>query len=306
MILTLDDLWRLGRLVPALASGLVTASLALLVARKTGVALYRSFGWMIVSFLAYGTADFMTRGFWISQGWSAFETRVWGATDIVAAAWMIRTLSVFTSGLLERPVRPSVRWAITLPLATALVTGGTLFLPWVGWTESTFGATGLAFLAASLVTTVVCGTRLLLGYRSLHDRPFRLWALATGGLMGAFVPLWVLEVLRVVQWGGFAWFFLLCNLTSLATIASVHFRPESPRDGKALFEARDLVRCATRFGWTERETEVANLHARGLSSTEISQKLFIAPKTVRNHVANLYQKTGVHQRMALVELLAKG
>lgn len=292
--------------MPALASGLVAAVLALLLARKTGVALYRSFGWMMVSFLAYGTADFLTRESWVNHGWSAFETRAWGAADVAAAAWMIRTLVLFTWALLEQTLGRGVRWGINLPLVAALITGGTLFLPWVGWTEPAFGAVGLVFLGASLVTTVVCGTRLLMGYRSLTDRPNRLWALGMGALICAFVPLWVLEVLRVVQWGGFAWFFLLCNLASLATIVGVHFQPELLRNKSALFEATDLARCATRFGWTEREAEVANLHARGLSSTEISQKLFIAPKTVRNHVANLYQKTGIHQRMALLELLARG
>jgi putative nucleotidyltransferase with HDIG domain len=51
-------------------------------------------------------------------------------------------------------------------------------------------------------------------------------------------------------------------------------------------------------GLTEREVEVLRLVARGLSNKEIGRALHISPVTVKNHVAHLYDKTGVATRSA--------
>ncbi len=47
---------------------------------------------------------------------------------------------------------------------------------------------------------------------------------------------------------------------------------------------------------TVREHEVLALIAQGLSNTEISQRLVLSPKTVRNHISNIYLKLGVPDR----------
>lgn len=47
---------------------------------------------------------------------------------------------------------------------------------------------------------------------------------------------------------------------------------------------------------TPREGEVLNLIARGLSNTEISRRLYVSPKTVRNHVSNIFLKLQVADR----------
>jgi DNA-binding NarL/FixJ family response regulator len=41
---------------------------------------------------------------------------------------------------------------------------------------------------------------------------------------------------------------------------------------------------------TEREREVLDLLARGLTNTEIARRLFLSDKTVRNHVSNVFAK----------------
>lgn len=51
-------------------------------------------------------------------------------------------------------------------------------------------------------------------------------------------------------------------------------------------------------GLTTREAEVLRLLARGLSNKEIGGALFVSPITVKNHVAHVYQKTGVATRAA--------
>jgi DNA-binding NarL/FixJ family response regulator len=52
----------------------------------------------------------------------------------------------------------------------------------------------------------------------------------------------------------------------------------------------------TRFGLTERETEVLRLVAEGRGNRDIAAELFISPKTASVHVSNILGKLGVATR----------
>jgi len=56
---------------------------------------------------------------------------------------------------------------------------------------------------------------------------------------------------------------------------------------------------------TPREQEVMRLLAEGLSRKEIGEKLFISPKTVENHRANIMNKLGLHSTIELIRYAAK-
>jgi len=56
---------------------------------------------------------------------------------------------------------------------------------------------------------------------------------------------------------------------------------------------------------TPREQEVMRLLAEGLSSKEVAEKLFISPKTVENHRANIMKKLGLHSTIELIRYAAK-
>ncbi len=47
---------------------------------------------------------------------------------------------------------------------------------------------------------------------------------------------------------------------------------------------------------TERERELLQLIAQGFNNAEIADKLFLAPKTVRNHISNIFSKLQVADR----------
>ena len=55
-------------------------------------------------------------------------------------------------------------------------------------------------------------------------------------------------------------------------------------------------------GVTSREMDVLALVAQGLSNGEIAQRLFLSPRTVETHVANLLAKTGSNSRAILRSL----
>jgi DNA-binding CsgD family transcriptional regulator len=58
-------------------------------------------------------------------------------------------------------------------------------------------------------------------------------------------------------------------------------------------------------GVTSREVEVLRLLAHGLSNQEIATRLYLSPRTVERHIANLTVKTGVERRSQLVAFAAR-
>lgn len=51
---------------------------------------------------------------------------------------------------------------------------------------------------------------------------------------------------------------------------------------------------------SEREIEIIELVAEGLTNQEIAERLTISKRTVDNHVSNIFTKTGAKNRVALL------
>lgn len=56
---------------------------------------------------------------------------------------------------------------------------------------------------------------------------------------------------------------------------------------------------------TRREKEVASLVAQGLSSKEVADILFVSKRTVDFHLANIYEKLGINNRVKLALIAQK-
>ncbi|GAA0569823.1 response regulator [Actinomadura livida] len=79
---------------------------------------------------------------------------------------------------------------------------------------------------------------------------------------------------------------------------------DGPRAVREKPAGRDRYVPATRrdgdFGLSAREADVMALIARGRSNGQIAQQLFLAEKTVKNHVNRIYAKLGVTSRAAAI------
>jgi len=79
------------------------------------------------------------------------------------------------------------------------------------------------------------------------------------------------------------------------------------RDPEVAPPRRDDDRQWGPWSLTQRELEVLQLLAEGATNGEISQRLYISPKTTKNHLAAIFQKLDVTNRThALVRAVVMG
>lgn len=130
---------------------------------------------------------------------------------------------------------------------------------------------------------------------------------------------------RVAETSGWT-FYTQVSVSGPSVSTTVH-RAEMPRAPQATL-TRDRVEVATDDFWapvvtaaprrdddkqwgpwslTQRELEVLQLLAEGATNGEISQRLYISPKTTKNHLAAIFQKLDVTNRThALVRAVVMG
>jgi DNA-binding CsgD family transcriptional regulator len=96
-------------------------------------------------------------------------------------------------------------------------------------------------------------------------------------------PAWMREATREFDANG------QHKLASACRIVLRQSGERAPRTGRGRAQVPAQMR---RLGVTSREMDVFLLLAQGLSNADIAAKLFISPKTVETHIANLVSKTG--------------
>lgn len=301
MTLSEPQLWALLLIVPALVSGVVSSTVAFLLAKQKREAVFVSFGWFALTLTGYGLVDGVLS--WSRPDLTSTGFVALGFLDLTLMGALVWRLADLGAELLGRPLGQVSRVVFLAPLAGAVGMVCVVALTLDSWSTAGVLQVGQVFLLLLFFTAGYWGCALVLGWRHIHDRVFRRILVATGILLLAFVPLWLWDAFARGGHYSFYWFFLCWNLGALALASTAFFDPSVPPPTDALFAPEGLALCANRFGLTPREAEIADLHAQGYSAKDIGAKLFIAPKTVRNHICNLYQKTGTGQRRELLELL---
>jgi DNA-binding CsgD family transcriptional regulator len=106
---------------------------------------------------------------------------------------------------------------------------------------------------------------------------------------------------------------MLARVTGDLTAARAHLRHaihECERIHSPLFAATARAELAALHAssspLTEREHEVAQLAAKGLTNVEIAERLVLSRRTVENHIASALRKLDIPNRAAIAGRLAEG
>ncbi len=65
-------------------------------------------------------------------------------------------------------------------------------------------------------------------------------------------------------------------------------------------ELPGIIQFIEKNGLTVKEADILKQIIRGASNREIAERSFISPNTVRNHIYNIYNKTGIRNRFQLL------
>lgn len=62
-------------------------------------------------------------------------------------------------------------------------------------------------------------------------------------------------------------------------------------------------RFVARYGISPREREIISMIVQGYGNRKIGEALFISAMTVKNHIYHIYQKTGVENKIQLINII---
>lgn len=123
----------------------------------------------------------------------------------------------------------------------------------------------------------------------------------------AFAPVLIIEIMRpnIPFLTDFPYFeifslpFYFFCLNALSIVFAIRYFNQPPymRNSELTEHFKQI------FHVTAREGEIVVQVIKGLSYAQIGKKLFISPKTVDNHIRNIYRKTGVKNRLQLMSLI---
>lgn len=92
-------------------------------------------------------------------------------------------------------------------------------------------------------------------------------------------------------------YFLVVNICCIYFVLKYLSQPSLRKEGSFTGYFLD------KYNITEREQEIIEKLLSGLSSKEIAEKVFISPKTVDNHIYNIFRKLGINNRLQLVQMI---
>lgn len=117
-----------------------------------------------------------------------------------------------------------------------------------------------------------------------------------------FLSLYILKVVRFnLSFYAVFFFYNLLPIFFLRSTTENLFIDELPP--KESLPSLSLDQRYRQFGISKREQEIIELVLAGCSNRDIEDKLFISLATVKDHIYKIYKKTGVRNRVQLVNLL---
>ena len=109
------------------------------------------------------------------------------------------------------------------------------------------------------------------------------------------IPLWILDLLFAQEK-----YFLLTCFPYAAFLFAVFIEVFSCNASKQPAGSRIDISFKEKYDLTEREMDVYNLAAQGLSNQEISKELFVSVHTVKSHLQHIFSKMNINTRYQLI------
>ena len=162
-----------------------------------------------------------------------------------------------------------------------------------------------------LIIIVYCVFMLLTGFRKIKNRVIRFLLLLCGGLTLLFIPGFFHDITFPIGQSRLDFFpaeiiFFPLYYFFLAVIIIVY----TSKYFMIIIQMEKSV-CKTKtfmddfcikHDLTDREKEIVPLIVEGLGNKQIADRLCISPKTVNNHIYNLYRKLEINSRFELLAM----
>ena len=289
----------------ALGLGVASITLTLLIAREQHRRLALAYAWFLASLWLIVLSFAVTSFVHIARGGSAIATVGFVISATGSLAYVLIAPSFYHALLGIGRKRVVLIIYRVVHVATILL-AGCLFIP-------TLRPAVAATLNLILFAIVLYGIILVgFGYRRIVERSLRRAILVFVALALVFFPFMFLESRPTVDnavdaagpfvlaaLNGFA----LPTFFGLLSLLSIPFGLRRLNRPAFWAEGEPTAHFVVEHGLTNRESEILVKLCRGLSNREIGEALFISPKTVENHLSNIFAKTGVAGRMQLLTLL---
>lgn len=302
------ELWSLLVLVVAVGAGLVTVTVSSLLARSRQTALFR---YLLIQVLLFNLLIL----FGLGVRYLEIESR---ETSVVAHPALIPVLVTLMAPLKlgwlyafaammlvlpgqELPARFRSRYArfaaAFFGAWVILLLGGPLMKSADAILAALLGSMELVVIGGGIAACVhlLIRSRALAG--GLRRRSVMILGSAYLGIFATMVGSLTLGWIRPAGQTGSqllvnSLVMVIYNLVSLVWI--LRFQPTGPFG---------VATATERYGISAREWEITELLCAGCTNQEIADRLFISPATVKDHVYNVFRKTGVRNRVELTNLM---
>jgi DNA-binding CsgD family transcriptional regulator len=287
---------RLLLLVLALGTGLAAITFCGLLFQARRTALFRALLGNIALFNLLILAGLV---FWyarlhLEQAGPGTATILLSGMAVLKAAWLVAFVALVQLLESENVARRSLRLgAAVLVVHWALLGFGRLS-GWEFWFSAAFGFVEVAVFLGALSAAGwllwrsgrAAGRRRrsLLWFAGFHLAVFTSMAV---GLLWGWMRSGAAQAVPVSS----SLLMMAYNVFPLVWVRCFH--SEEAREGSGALD---------RYGITAREREILGLICAGRTNQEIADRLFISLATVKDHNHNIFRKTGVRNRVELVNL----
>jgi len=162
----------------------------------------------------------------------------------------------------------------------------------------------MAFVTLELIVLLIAVIQLFLGSRSIDDaikkKTIQNFAFLTLIIHLIGIALFIFSDYHLAVGAVYLFVFFASDILPLLYLGSYLSKHHTPEDD---MEISDFTGFYKKHEITRREIEIIQLVSQGKTNKEIAEALFITLQTVKDHTHRIYTKTGVRNRVALINLL---